>query len=118
MIVGPGRQADRAGASPARVGVALGVCLQFNRRTERALTAANPVVGWQRLSASSLASPPEASEQVPAGCVLRAVLTEVPLTAAFKEEDEPATAAVLQHVRLISTLAIEGHSVTVQEQLP
>jgi hypothetical protein len=46
------------------------------------------------------------------------VLTKVPLTAAFKEEDEPAMAAVLQHVRLVSTLAIEGHLVTVQEQLP
>jgi hypothetical protein len=67
---------------------------------------------------SSLALPAEASEQISACCVLRGVLTEIPLSAAFKEEDEPAVATVLQYVRLVCTLATKGDRVTVQEQLP
>jgi hypothetical protein len=45
------------------------------------------------------------------------VLSEVQLVSPFKEEDEPATAPVLQHVRLIATLTIERYPIAIQEQL-
>jgi hypothetical protein len=38
---------------------------------------------------------------------LRGVLTKVLLLPAFEKEDEPAGAAVLKHIRVVGTLAVE-----------